>query len=185
MAVLDELFSGDDERAAAAVQQVSEAELPALLEALGGREPDARWWAACALAYVPGPAATAALVQAAADADALLRAAVVHALGLRRDLDGVPPLLLALGDPSDYLARLASDALIQMGPAAVPDLTAVVANDTRARVRANAARALALIGDPGALPALFRALKDSSILVQHWAEEGLERLGAGQVYFGL
>jgi HEAT repeat protein len=50
-------------------------------------------------------------------------------------------------------------------------------------VRVNLARALALIGDTAAIPALFRALDDESAIVAHWADEGLERLGVGQVYF--
>jgi len=43
-------------------------------------------------------------------------------------------------------------------------------------------RALAEITDHRAIPALMAALDDESVMVQHWAEEGLERLGLDMVY---
>ncbi len=183
MTFLEELFSGDDERAAAVMGQVSEDDLPALLEALGGQEADARWWAACALGHLPGEAATKALVNAAADRDANVRAAVLHGLGQRATAEAVTPLLFALGDTSEYLARLATEALIRIGRASVPGLIRVLRHDAQARVRVNAARALAAIADAAAIPALIGALEDESVLVQHWAETGLEKLGVGMMYF--
>jgi len=183
MTLLDELFSGDDARAIAAARQAGEAELPRLLDALRQPDSDRRWWAACALAHVPGPAATEALIRLAADADADLRAAALHGLGQRGTPDVIPPLLFSLGDSSDFLARLSADALIRLGKVAVPSLVRALAEDVQPRVRANAARALALIGDTAAIPALFKALEDESVLVQSWAEEGLERMGVGQIYF--
>jgi len=95
----------------------------------------------------------------------------------------ITPLLFALDDDSDYIARLATEALVRAGPPAVAPLIRTLSNDIQPRVRANAARALALLADPAAIPALFTALEDDSLLVQHWAEEGLEKLGVGQVYF--
>jgi HEAT repeat protein len=183
MAILDELFSGDDERAARVAGRVTEIERPALLAALQGHDADARWWAVCALANLPGDGVTAALVAATADHDPNVRAAAVHALGQREAPEAVVPLLLSLGDASEYLARLATDALIRLGRPAVPGLIRALAQDPQARVRANAARALAAIADTAAIPALFTALEDESALVAHWAEEGLERMGVGQVYF--
>ena len=74
-------------------------------------------------------------------------------------------------------------ALIKIGQEAIPLLIEALEHNPQARVRANAARALALIADTSAIPALFRALEDESSLVQHWADQGLERMGVGQVYF--
>ena len=37
--------------------------------------------------------------------------------------------------------------------------------------------------DTRAIPALFKALEDESAIAQYWADEGLERMGVGQVYF--
>jgi HEAT repeat protein len=180
--VLEELFSGDDTRAAAVAGQVRAEDVPALIAALQGAEPDARWWAVFALAHVPGEAATTALLQAAADPDENVRAVVLHALGKRGRSEAITPLLFALNE-GDYLARLASDALIQIGAPAVPALMDVLRQDAQPRVRAMTARALAAIADPSAIPALFAALEDESALVQHYAGEGLEKLGVGTVYF--
>lgn len=182
MDALRELFSGDDERAARAARQVTEADRPALLAALRGTDPDVRWWAVCALGHLPGEAATSALVTVAADRDANVRAAALHALGQRASSEAVTPLLFALNDESEYLARLATDALIRIGKRAVPWLIHALRHDAQARVRVNAARALAAIADPAAIPALFAALEDESALVRHYAEAGLEKLGVGEVY---
>jgi HEAT repeat protein len=65
----------------------------------------------------------------------------------------------------------------------VAGLIRALAQDAQPRVRTHAARALALIGDTSAIPALFKALEDDSAMVQYWVEEGLERMGVGQVYF--
>jgi HEAT repeat protein len=176
------LFSGDEARAAAVVGQVGEGELPALRAALEGTDPEARWWAVCALAHVPGDEATVVLLLASADRDEAVRAAVLHGLGQRGDPAAITPLLFALNE-SDYLARLASDALIHIGPPAAPALVRVLEQDAQPRVRALAARALAAIGDTRTIPALFKALGDESMLVQYYADEGLEKMGVGTIYF--
>jgi len=183
MTVLADLFSGDDDRAQAALAQVTADDLPALVEALSAGEAEARNWAATALGTLHTPEAVSALVAASADPDADVRAAVLHALGQQRAPEGITPLLFALSDSSSYLARLAADSLIQIGAPAVPALCDALDREVEARVRVQLARALALIGDRRAIPALFRALEDDSPLVAHWADEGLERMGVGQVYF--
>lgn len=185
MTSLDDLFSGDEARASAALAAVDETHLPALLGALATGDADARWWAVCALARLSNNRATDALLTAAADPDPEVRTAALHALGheVRRAPEAVTPLLFALGDRSLYVARIAADALIHIGEPAVPGLIRALENDAAPQVRANAVRALALIGDKSAIPALFHALDDDSMMVQHWAEEGLERMGVGQVYF--
>src|SRR5438270_11907483 len=145
MTILDDLFSGDDERAAAAAPQVTAAELPARETALAGTDPDARWWATVGLTHIPGEQATHLLLRAAEADDPNLRAAALHGLGQRGGPEVVPALLAALDDASDYLARLATDALVRTAAQAVPDLIATLNNNPHARVRANAARALAII----------------------------------------
>jgi HEAT repeat protein len=185
MSVLDELFSGDDERAQAAASQVTADDLPALRAALAEEDPDRRWWAVAALAAgsIPNEHATELLTDALRDADVDVRAAAVHSLGGRAASEAVAPLMRALADPSDYVDRLAADALIHIGRPAVPELIDALMHDPHPRVRAGAARALAYSGDPAAIPALFGALEDDSLLVQHWVDEGLDKLGVGQVYF--
>lgn len=183
MSGLDDLFSGDDELAQAALERLSESDRPELSAALRQGDAAARAWAAAGLGRLTDPASGQALLTAAADPDPDVRAAVLFACGQRRLAAAVTPLLFALADPSAYLARLATDALVQVGPAAVPDLCEALGREVEPRVRVNLARALALIGDTRSIPALFRALDDDSALVQHWAEDGLERMGVGQVYF--
>jgi HEAT repeat protein len=183
MPVLDDLLSGDDGRATAAVELVTAEHLPALEAALAGPNPDARWWAVAGLARIGGEHATNLLLNAAADPDPNLRAAAIYGLGRQPAPVAIPLLLNTLDDPSEYLARLATDALIATGKAAAPALIETLEHSPQPRVRANAARALALIADTSAIPALFRALADESSLVQHWADHGLERMGVGQVYF--
>lgn len=183
MSALDDLFSGNEARAQAALHQITMADLPGVQAALTGSDPEARWWAVGALSYLPSPEATTLLISVAADPDVNLRAAALHALGQHATPVALLPLLFALSDPSPYLTRIATDALIQLGALSVPDLIRVLEADAQSHVRVNAARALALIGDKRAIPALFAALKDESVMVQYWAEEGLERMGVGQMYF--
>src|SRR5690348_773580 len=151
MTALDDLFSGDDERAEAAAPLVTAADLPMLAAALAGSDADARWWAVAGLAHIPGDPASQLLLRAAEDPDPNLRAAALHALGQHGGPEAIPALLQALGDASDYLARLATDALVHAQPQAVPELIATLKKHPRPRVRANAARALAFIGDTSAI----------------------------------
>jgi NADPH-dependent ferric siderophore reductase len=44
-------------------------------------------------------------------------------------------------------------------------------------------RVLALVGDKSSIPALFEALDSDSMLIEYWANEGLERMGVGMVFF--
>ena len=159
MSPLDDLFSGDDERAEAALKVIRGDNLPGLGAALTSDNPEKRWWAACALSRLSDERATAALLAATADPDPDVRAVVLHGLGQLRAPGAVTPLLFALNDSRAFLARLATDALIHIGLPAVPGLIRALEQDAEARVRANAARALALIGDQSAIPALFHASK--------------------------
>jgi HEAT repeat protein len=183
MPALEAWFSGDEARMPAALAQITEADLPALREAAAAREPETRALAATALGVIPSEDAVRALLPLTADPEADVRAAAFHALGQQRAAEGVTPLMFALSDPSPYLARLATDALIQIGAPAVPALIEALDREVESHVRINLARALALIADPRAIPALFRALDDESHLVEHWADMGLEKMGVGQVYF--
>jgi HEAT repeat protein len=183
MTTLTDLFSKDEARAQAALERVGPEDLAELVNALSRGDADTRAWAAAALTRLPGEAATQALIAASADADPDVRAAVLYALGERHAPEAVTPLLFALHTQDSYLARVATDALIQIGAPAVPNLIEALDHEVEPRVRVNLARALALIGDTRAIPALFRALDDESHMVLHWAEEGLERMGVGQIYF--
>lgn len=180
---LTELFSGDEERAHAALEKVSATDVPELVEAASSASPENRSWAVAALGAIHEPAAVNALLTLTVDPDPEVRAAVFYALGQQRVPEAITPLMFALSERSPYLARLASEALIQIGAPAVPTLCEALDREVETAVRVNLARALALIADTRSIPALFRALDDDSAIVQHWADHGLEKMGVGQVYF--
>lgn len=110
------------------------------------------------------------------------RAVAIFALGLRPEPQAASLLAAALSDPSPFLARTASDSLHRLGKRAVPELLKALKHQD-AQTRGLAARALALIADKSTIPALFHALEDESTVVQFWADQGLDRMGVGQVYF--
>ena len=116
------------------------------------------------------------------DPDASVRQCAAVGLRLRPSPEGLPALAKALFDVDALVARLAADALAAAGPDAIPFLQSALQSDSR-RARLEAARGLADLHHPRAIPALYAALEDPSPLVQHWAEQGLEALGLGMVYF--
>jgi HEAT repeat protein len=91
-------------------------------------------------------------------------------------------LIALLSSDDRLLALLVADALVAVGKEAVPALLQVMQEGSSA-ARLEASRALALIGEPSSIPALFEALDDRSALVSYWAEEGLSRMGVGMAFF--
>lgn len=183
--LLEELSSGDDRRAEGAVHALAghgESVLPWLRQELQSENPDQRWWAIAALAQIDHEQARAALKRGLSDPDPSVRQCA--AFGLRRQPHpgALPELVSALGASDRLLARLAADALVALGESALESLTKALRSDDPA-VRIEAARALAQMEDPGAIPPLFAALDDPSRLVVHWAERGLEKLGVGMMFF--
>ena len=130
------------------------------------------------LASIP----TLDLLVALSDSDLEVRAIAVYALGTRGEESAISALVNSLGNSGAFLARTAADALTRIGKPAVSALTDALKHPD-AQTRGLAARALAHIKDPSSIPALFNALEDDSAFVQYWADEGLDRLGVGQIYF--
>ena len=183
--LISELNSDDDARAARALSQIPQYGEPALdylLNLLESSEPDPRWWAVVALAGMDHPRANAALIEALGDKDPTVRQCAAAGLRQHAMPDAVPRLIEALGDEDPLLARLASGALAVAGPEAISPLSEAMQSQA-SQVRIEAARALGQTGDPDAIPALFAALNDTSAVVVHLAEVGLERLGVGMVFF--
>jgi HEAT repeat protein len=110
------------------------------------------------------------------------RAAAIYALRTRSTADAVTALITVLSTPDSFLARTACDSLIHIGKAATPNLIEALTHPN-IQTRGLAARALAHIKDETSIPALFNALDDDSMIVQYWADEALERMGVGQIYF--
>ena len=105
------------------------------------------------------------------------------ALGLagKADESATQPLVQALSDADGMVGSLAATALVRIGSAAVPSLIETVhAGMPSARIMA--LRALAEIRDHRAIPIMMKVMGEDSALLQHWAKEGLDRLGLDMIY---
>ena len=183
--LLNQLTSGDDQRAEAAALALAELGpqvLPALQDLLHSPDPDARWWANRILAELDSPQAASLLIESLQDTDIAVRQCAALALSYRPQEAAVAQLIVALDDPDHLLARLAADALVAAGAMAVPALLEVMQAGNQA-ARLEAVRALALIADTRAIPTLFTALDEDSALIEYWADEGLQRMGVGMTFF--
>lgn len=185
-ALRSDLASDDERRAAAAAEALAAqgaAALPTLLDLLNDPNEDVRWWAARLLADIEAPSAEAALLGALEDGAPAVRQCAALALRGRSAPPTLAGLARALADADALVARLAGGALEAAGRAATPLLLAVL-REGPPRARIEAARALAGVRDESTAEALSEALlEDASQFVAYWAEEGLERLGPGMLYF--
>lgn len=184
-AALSTLLSGDDLGAETAIADLAaqgSSALPPLMSLLDDPLSDHRWWAVRALAAIPDARVPPALRGALSDPEAAVRQCA--ALGLRQQPDpsAAPDLIRLLRDPDRLTARLAGDALAALGATTAPLLIEAL-SDPEPGVRIEAARALATVQDTQSIGALIAAFDDPSALVQYWAEEALERMGVGMVYF--
>jgi len=184
-ALITDLSSGDDERAEAAAQALASlgaAALPALGALLSDPDEDSRWWAVRALAESQAEGAGKLLVPALGDSSPAVRQAALLGIRLHPQPGTIPLLAALLGDADGLCAAMAADALVGIGADAVPALLEVMESGAQP-ARLEAARALAEIGDPRAIPALFKALDDDSALIEYWASQGLEKMGVGMAFF--
>ncbi len=176
----------DEERAEAAARQLTqgppEEVVPHLLPWLSHPDPDRRWWALRVLAFLPHPQVPRALRDALRDPDPAVCHAAALALRHQPAPEALEDLLDLLGSPDRLLAELASDALVALGKRATEGLMRVI-REGPMQARAQAVRALARVRDVRAIPLLVELLDDPSPLITQWAEEGLEALGVGTVFF--
>ncbi len=182
--LLAELVSGNDERAEQAAIRLpafGSTGIEALKPLLISNETDVRWWAVRALAGFEQLETIPELVAALEDESDEVRQAVAMALCHHPWPQAVPPLIRALSDPDTMTARLASNALARIGLEATPTLLDVLKTGTGS-ARLGAARALAEIKDPRAIPGLMQALESDSALLQYWVGNGLDKLGLGMIY---
>lgn len=182
--LLADLTSGNDDLAEHAVAQIvaqGKDAIPALLTLREVDDEDTRWWAYCALAKITEANANW-FIPGLQDSSPDVRESATMALCLHPDPSSVPQLLTALDDLDRMVSNLAANALIAIGKDATSDLLLIMENGTPA-ARIEAARALAEIRDPAAISAFMKALENDSVLVKYWAEQGLENLGVGMVYF--
>lgn len=181
--LLDDLVSGDETRAEAAIPELIEmddAAIPALLDLTKSSDVDSRWWALRALASVPH-ARSELLIPFLNDIAPEIRQCAALGLAIQADASATEPLVRALSDEDSMTGSLAANALIKIGNAAVPALIEAVKNGAQSQ-RIHALRALAEIKDHRAIPIMMQVMQEDSALLQHWAQEGLERLGLDMVY---
>lgn len=179
------LSSGDPEQAEAAARHLPK-NTDAVLDALGTLQQNddtvARWWAVRALAAVDDPRAGALLVEALNDEVGSVRHCAALGLRQRPHPQAIETLGALLDGEDRLLARLAGDALGAAGEEATPALLKIL-GEGREEARLEAARALAHIGDPRSIPALFELLDSGSAMLEHWAGAGLEKMGLGMQFF--
>ncbi len=181
--LLDDLISGDEARAEAAIPQLIEldaAAIPALLDLAKSSDVDSRWWALRALASTPH-SRTEWLVPFLSDPAPEIRQCAALGLAIKPDESATESLIHVLSDEDSMVGSLAANALIKIGSAAVPSLIEAVKKGAQAQ-RIHALRALAEIRDHRAIPVMMQVMQEDSALLQHWAQEGLERLGMDMVY---
>jgi hypothetical protein len=152
----------------------SDALTPALRELRSRRA-----WRRAAAAYRLGDMACAevapALLTALDDRKRVVRAAAARSLGRLGVPDAVKPLVEALvsgGVPNG----VAGQALVELGPAAVPELRAIAGHPSW-RLRSTAVALLGLVGDSSDSPLAVGALEDPSADVRAAAAEALGRVG--------
>jgi hypothetical protein len=183
--LISELFCGEDERAEAAAIRLGdygETAIQELQPYLDDTQAERRWWSVRALAQVHHMHGAAYLIQALDDSELSVRQCAALGLYQQPTATAIPALINKLESPDSLLRRLAGNALIAIGPPAVSHLLEVLSHGNQV-ARLEAARTLAKIGDPEAIAALYAAWGEDSAMLEYWADEGLDRMLTGMVYF--
>jgi HEAT repeat protein len=181
--LLDDLTSGNEtraERAVPALIELGQEAFPALLDLTRASEADHRWWSLRVLAQSP-LAQAEWLIPFLSDPAREVRQCAALGLAIKPSENAVPSLIQALSDGDSMVSSLAVNALVKIGGAAVPPLIEVVKQAPQS-ARIYALRALAEIRDHRAIPVMMKVMEEDSALLQHWAKEGLDRLGLDMVY---
>ena len=182
--LLNDLTSGDEERAenaVAALIELGEDAIPALMDLSHSPDVDARWWAIRTLAQSPLTRAEWLVPFLENDPSPDVRQCAALGLAGKADDSATQPLVHALNDVDGMVGSLSAMALVKIGNAAVPSLIEVV-EAGRQSARILALRALAEIKDHRAIPIMMKVMEEDSVLLQHWAKEGLDRLGLAMIY---
>jgi HEAT repeat protein len=181
--LLNDLTSANETRAEKAVPgliELGEEVIPALRELTRSTDVDHRWWGLRVLAQSPHSQASW-LIPFLSDPAREVRQCAALGLAIKPDEEAVQPLVRALSDEDSMVNSLAINALVKVGGPAVPSLIEVV-KGTAQSARIHALRALAEIRDHRAIPIMMKVMEEDSVLLQHWAKEGLDGLGLDMVY---
>jgi HEAT repeat protein len=182
--LLSDLTSGNEARAEESVPaliELGEESIPALLDLTRSSDVDHRWWGLRVLAQSPHAQAEW-LVPFLSDPAREVRQCAALGLAIKPEESAIESLVQALRDEDSMVSSLAVNALVKIGKAAVPALIEVVKGAPQS-ARIHALRALAEIRDHRAIPVMMKVMEEDSVLLQHWAKEGLDRLGLDMVYF--
>ena len=183
--LITEFTSDSDIQAEKAALQLASAgsqSLEILSQLIEHQNPDVRWWATRSLAEIHTTEAAHLLLKSLRDPEPGVRQCAALALRGQPHAESIPQLIHTLSSSDQLLARLSGDALIAIGSEAVPPLITVMDYGSQP-ARLEAARALAAIGDTRAIPVLFKVFGGESAIMEHWAEQGLEKMGVGTMYF--
>lgn len=181
--LLNDLTSGNEARAEAAVSSLidlNEEAVPALLDLTRSPDADHRWWSLRVLAQSP-QAKAEWLLPFLNDPAREVRQCAALGLAIQPEESATEPLIRALSDEDSMVSSLAVNALVKIGKPTVPSLIEVVKSGQQS-ARIHALRALAEIRDHRAIAIMMKVMEEDSVLLQHWAKEGLDRLGLDMVY---
>src|SRR5262245_27862588 len=145
------------------------------LRELGARRAWRRASAAYRLADMGCEEAAPALRAALDDSNRTVRAAAARSLGRLKIADAAKPLVEALVS-GRVPNGVAGEALIELGPAAVPELRATAEHPSQL-LRATAIALLGLVGDTADQPLAINSLEDPSAEVRAAAADTLARIG--------
>ncbi|NJN80255.1 MAG: HEAT repeat domain-containing protein [Anaerolineales bacterium] len=182
---LDDLTSGDDERAEQSIiplVELGQAAIQPLLDLTRSENADERWWAVRALAASPHTL-TSDLIPLLNDSAPEVRAATALAILNHPHEDAIDALIQTLYDEDSLTANIAGNALAKIGNPTTPSLLKVM-EEAETNVRILAIRALAEIKDHRAIPMMMKSLnnENESAVIQYWAQQALEKLGLDMVY---
>ena len=181
--LLRDLTSGNETRAENAVPaliELGDEAIPALRDLTHSSDVDHRWWSLSVLAQSPHAQAEW-LIPFLSDPAREVRQCAALGLAIKPGENATEPLIRALSDEDSMVSSLAMNALVKIGNPAVPSLIEVVKGAPQS-TRIHALRALAEIRDHRAIPVMMKVMEEDSVLLQHWAKEGLDRLGLDMVY---
>ena len=183
--LLNDLTSGDETRAetaVAALLELGQPAIPALMDLTRSPDVDARWWAICTLAQAPHARTGDLIPFLLTDPAPEVRQCAALGLAIKAGESAIQPLVRALSDVDSMTGNLALNALVKIGKASVPALIECVKDKSSQSVRILALKGLAEIRDPRAIPVMMQVMEEDSALLHHWAQTGLERLGLDMVY---
>jgi HEAT repeat protein len=184
--LMEDLQSGDEaraERAVTALIGMGQDAIPALMDLSRSPDVDSRWWAIRTLAGSPLCQTEWLIPFLSNDPAPEIRQCAALGLAFRPDDSAIRPLVRALSDADSMTGNLAMNALVKIGKDAVPALIECLKEKgSQQSARILALRALAELRDHRAIPVMMQVMEEDSVLLEHWAKEGLERLGLDMVY---